>query len=118
MSIYFANEMLTFVWSAMSTEVQFNLRIPAALKEKIADAAKSNSRSINAEAQLRLEDSLHKPEDNLVDFESGYKTALTHASLALGRVLSEKGIEWSEIQKTALFMLDEVEKIRRSRQKK
>ena len=39
----------------MSEDVQFNLRIPAELKLRIAEAAKTNSRSINAEAQLRLE---------------------------------------------------------------
>lgn len=39
----------------MSEEVQFNLRIPAELKKQIMEAAKKNSRSINAEAQLRLE---------------------------------------------------------------
>lgn len=39
----------------MSEEVQFNLRIPSELKQQIVDAAKRNSRSINAEAQLRLE---------------------------------------------------------------
>lgn len=39
----------------MSDDVQFNLRIPAELKQRIVDAAKKNSRSINAEAQLRLE---------------------------------------------------------------
>lgn len=39
----------------MSDDVQFNLRIPSKLKQRIVDAAKKNSRSINAEAQLRLE---------------------------------------------------------------
>ncbi|MCZ3293834.1 Arc family DNA-binding protein [Acinetobacter baumannii] len=39
----------------MSEDVQFNLRIPAELKQQIVEAAKKNSRSINAEAQLRLE---------------------------------------------------------------
>ena len=39
----------------MSDDVQFNLRIPSELKQQIVDAAKKNSRSINAEAQLRLE---------------------------------------------------------------
>lgn len=57
MSIYFANEMLTIFGLPMSDEVQFNLRIPAELKLRIAEAAKTNCRSINAEAQLRLEQS-------------------------------------------------------------
>lgn len=38
-------------------DVQFNLRIPEELKERIKEAANTNSRSINAEAQLRLEES-------------------------------------------------------------
>lgn len=52
----------------MAEDVQFNLRIPSELKQQIVDAAKRNSRSINAEAQLRLErtfelDNLPEPED-------------------------------------------------------
>ncbi|QHH95413.1 Arc family DNA-binding protein [Acinetobacter gyllenbergii] len=38
-------------------DIQFNLRIPAELKDRIAEAAKENNRSINAEAQSRLEQS-------------------------------------------------------------
>ncbi|USA54581.1 Arc family DNA-binding protein [Acinetobacter sp. C32I] len=38
-------------------DIQFNLRIPAELKEHIAEAAKENNRSLNAEAQSRLEES-------------------------------------------------------------
>ncbi|NIE95189.1 Arc family DNA-binding protein [Acinetobacter sp. Tr-809] len=38
-------------------DIQFNLRIPEELKEKIKEAALENGRSINAEAQMRLEQS-------------------------------------------------------------
>lgn len=38
-------------------DVQFNLRIPEKLKDKIKEAALKNGRSINAEAQMRLEQS-------------------------------------------------------------
>lgn len=38
-------------------DVQFNLRIPEELKDKVKDAAKESGRSINAEAQYRLEQS-------------------------------------------------------------
>lgn len=38
-------------------DIQFNLRIPEELKEKIKEAASNSGRSINAEAQLRLEES-------------------------------------------------------------
>ena len=37
--------------------MQFNLRIPAELKAFISDASKASGRSINAEAQYRLEQS-------------------------------------------------------------
>lgn len=41
----------------MSSEVQFNLRIPSELKEKVKRAAETSGRSINSEAQYRLEKS-------------------------------------------------------------
>lgn len=45
----------------MADDVQFNLRIPAALKDKVKDAAKESGRSINSEAQYRLEQSFNQP---------------------------------------------------------
>ncbi|PSE95849.1 toxin-antitoxin system HicB family antitoxin [Acinetobacter nosocomialis] len=42
-------------------DVQFNLRIPENLKEKIKQAATESGRSINAEAQYRLEQSFELP---------------------------------------------------------
>lgn len=50
-----ANKCYQMLGNEMSEDVQFNLRIPAELKQQIVEAAKKNSRSINAEAQLRLE---------------------------------------------------------------
>ncbi|MEB8381431.1 Arc family DNA-binding protein [Acinetobacter junii] len=41
----------------MMADIQFNLRIPEELKDKIKEAATDNGRSINAEAQYRLEQS-------------------------------------------------------------
>jgi len=38
-------------------DIQFNLRIPEELKNKVDAAAKANQRSINAEATSRLYDS-------------------------------------------------------------
>ncbi|MBF7685971.1 Arc family DNA-binding protein [Acinetobacter sp. B10A] len=38
-------------------DIQFNLRIPSELKEQIMLSAKHNNRSINSEAQSRLEQS-------------------------------------------------------------
>ena len=77
MSIYFANEMLTIFGLPMSDEVQFNLRIPAELKLRIAEAAKTNSRSINAEAQLRLEQSFENTKSYTEEeFEKAVNTFL------------------------------------------
>ncbi|ADX03190.1 MULTISPECIES: Arc family DNA-binding protein [Acinetobacter] len=42
-------------------DIQFNLRIPEELKEKIKQAATESGRSINAEAQYRLEQSFELP---------------------------------------------------------
>jgi len=53
-------------------DVQFNLRIPEELKDKVKGAAKESGRSINAEAQYRLEKSF-EPDANpreTFEFES------------------------------------------------
>ena len=39
------------------TDPQFNLRVPAELKQQVEEAAKLSGRSINAEAVYRLEQS-------------------------------------------------------------
>lgn len=44
-------------------DVQFNLRVPAELKDKVRDAAEQSGRSINAEAQYRLEQSFSEVEN-------------------------------------------------------
>ena len=54
----------------MSKNVQFNLRIPAELKALISEAAQVSGRSINAEAQYRLEASFKSN-------EGSYSEALT-----------------------------------------
>lgn len=41
-------------------DIQFNLRIPEELKEQIKEAATKSGRSINAEAQMRLEESFKR----------------------------------------------------------
>lgn len=53
----------------VSDDVQFNLRIPATLKDKVKDAAKESGRSINAEAQYRLEESFNQTPATLEDYE-------------------------------------------------
>lgn len=65
----------------MSNDVQFNLRIPLELKQQIADAAKNNSRSVNAEAQMRLEGSFDnkdfKPKILVTDYDGLHEPAMT-----------------------------------------
>lgn len=71
----------------MSDEVQFNLRIPAELKSRIAEVAKTNSRSINAEAQLRLEQSFTGQSVRITEFdgltEPAMSIELPHATIGL-----------------------------------
>lgn len=50
-------------------DVQFNLRIPDELKERVKSAAKESGRSINAEAQYRLEESFNQSPATLEDYE-------------------------------------------------
>lgn len=49
----------------MNSEVQFNLRIPSELKEKVRRAAGVSGRSINSEAQHRLEQTFSQNFDSL-----------------------------------------------------
>jgi len=49
------------------TDPQFNVRMPADLKEKIEEAAKENGRSMNAEIVYRLQQSLDDPQEEHVD---------------------------------------------------
>lgn len=66
---------------------------------------------MNADIVARLEESFEQDQNS---FDQGYETALNHAALAIAKVLSKKGVEWSEIQKTALFMLDETKNIKKA----
>lgn len=61
MSIVFGSIMLLIfnLVVFVMADIQFNLRIPEELKEKIKEAASQSGRSINAEAQLRLEESFN-----------------------------------------------------------
>lgn|GEM_PF-279122 len=56
-SIMLVLSFLLFVECMGKKDIQFNLRIPEELKNKVDEAAKANQRSINAEATSRLYDS-------------------------------------------------------------
>lgn len=43
--------------------IQFNLRVPEELKQKIDEASAKSGRSINAEATYRLEQSFNQPQN-------------------------------------------------------
>lgn len=90
---------------------QVNFRIPSKLKEDIEKAAFANNRSITSELVSRLEESFEQDQNS---FDQGYETALNHAALAIAKVLSKKNVEWLEIQKTALFMLEEAKNIKKA----
>ena len=90
---------------------QVNFRIPSKLKEDIEKAAFANNRSITSELVSRLEESFEQDQNS---FDQGYEAALNHAALAIAKVLSKKNVEWSEIQKTALFMLEEAKNIKKA----
>ena len=62
------------------TDIQFNLRIPEELKFKIEASAKSNNRSINAEALVRLEKSFTEQQSvNLTRLEEEISRLSTEA---------------------------------------
>lgn len=90
---------------------QYKLRWSEELRDKVVESAKERSRSINAEICKRLEESF---EQNQNSFDQGYETALNHAALAIAKILSKKNVEWPEIQKTALFMLEEAKNIKKA----
>lgn len=51
--------------------IQFNLRVPQELKDRIEEAAKRTGRSINAEAAYRLDRGL-RPQVRPPDYITGY----------------------------------------------
>ncbi|MGF2684308.1 Arc family DNA-binding protein [Acinetobacter johnsonii] len=52
------------------TDPQFNLRVPAELKQQVEEAAKLSGRSINAEAVYRLEQSFKNINKSLDDLSA------------------------------------------------
>lgn len=96
-------------------EVQFNLRVPVDLKERIEESAKNNNRSINAEATSRLYESFLMPDKSLSvsikaletvflnNTSSPRKTEITHrlneALKDINQVASTKQIQPARIAK-------------------
>ncbi|EOQ68836.1 MULTISPECIES: Arc family DNA-binding protein [Acinetobacter calcoaceticus/baumannii complex] len=60
-------------------DIQFNLRIPEELKEKIKEAAIDSGRSINAEAQTRLEQTFFdekSKKEGIAEINNMFKTLI------------------------------------------
>lgn len=87
---------------------QYNLRWPEELRQKIAQSAKEHNRSMNADIVARLEESFSQ---NQNDFNSGYNACMVHMIVAASKALSEKGIPWSEVQKTLIEVVNDFHKI-------
>lgn len=89
-------------------EPQYKLRWSEELRDKVVESAKLHSRSINAEICTRLEQSFLQ---NQNDFNAGYNACMVHMIIAASKVLSEKGIPWSDVQKSLIEVVDDFRKI-------
>lgn len=58
------------------SNIQFNLRVPQELKDRIIEAAKISGRSINAEAAYRLEKGLLPPSPFPPGYVPGYDNSI------------------------------------------
>ena len=87
---------------------QYNLRWPEELRQKVAQSAKEHNRSMNADIVARLEQSFSQ---NQNDFNDGYNACMVHMIIAATKVLSEKGIPWSDVQKSLIEVVDDFRKI-------
>lgn len=88
--------------------VQYNLRWSEEMRDKIAAVAKENTRSMNQEILARLEQTFSQ---NQNDFNAGYNACMVHMVIATSKALSEKGIPWSDVQKTLIEVVDDFHKI-------
>ncbi|RLL43002.1 Arc family DNA-binding protein [Acinetobacter cumulans] len=89
-------------------EPQYKLRWSEELRDKVVESAKLHSRSINAEICTRLEQSFSQ---NQNDFNAGYNACMVHMVIATSKALTEKGIPWSDVQKTLIEVVDDFHKI-------
>lgn len=94
--------------TSRDTGTQHKLRMPPELKEKLFSSAREMNRSLNAEMVARLEQSFSQ---NQNDFNDGYNACMVHMIIAATKVLSEKGIPWSDVQKSLIEVVDDFRKI-------
>ncbi|EOR08315.1 Arc family DNA-binding protein [Acinetobacter tandoii] len=84
------------------------LRVPPELKLKIEKSAEANNRSQSAEMVARLEQAFSQ---NQNDFNAGYNACMAHMIIAVSKAMSEKGIPWSDVQKTLIEVVDDFHRI-------
>ena len=102
---------LGYRFTSMTTRdagTQHKLRMPPELKEKLFESAKSMNRSLNAEIVARIEQTFSQ---NQNDFNAGYNACMVHMVIATSKALTEKGIPWSDVQKTLIEVVDDFHKI-------
>ncbi|RJT47248.1 Arc family DNA-binding protein [Rahnella woolbedingensis] len=84
---------------------RFNVRLPAGMRESIAERAKANGRSMNSELILIIDEALKNPFTRAPD-ES--KLMKAYSDLACNRPSNEDEMaEWEEKMNTLLFNLFE-----------
>ena len=84
------------------------LRVPPELKKQIEVSAEKNNRSQSAEMVARLEQSF---EQNQNDFNAGYNSCMVHMIIAVSKAMSEKGIPWSDVQKTLIDVVNDFQRL-------
>ena len=96
------------VMSENQRDPQYKLRWPEDLRQKVAQSAKEHNRSMNADIVARLEESFSQ---NQNDFNAVYNACMVHMVIATSKALTEKGIPWSDVQKTLIEVVDDFHKI-------
>ena len=64
--------------------------------------------TLNAEIVARIEQTFSQ---NQNDFNAGYNACMVHMVIATSKALTEKGIPWSDVQKTLIEVVDDFHKI-------
>lgn len=83
--------------------------MPAELKAKIQASAKEHNRSMNADIVARLEQSFEAT-STAEDHAKILQTTLVSLLIAANKSFSEKGLEWSEVQKNLVDVVGEITK--------
>ena len=88
------------------SNIQFNLRVPQELKDKIEEASKKSGRSINAEAAFRLEESFAEKSAYPPGYIPGYDTGFRLDLEGTGLSKEDFGTYVSEVIKRDVYKVD------------